>query len=607
MEFKEKPAELKLFCPECGITLPTDDPVGRDAHTLTCTSSAQEMEAQEATTPVANPRLKVVSGLLVPSDNAGVHTKQRDDGDEAMPEPDGETLVRADYQVISFLGHGGVTDTYLVRSKSLKRKLVVKMLGDAHNKNPRTSKRFRIVASKCVQLSHPNIVAVYESGQTKDGASYAVTEYIESTTLADVIKREGFLDPPEVVEVAMQICEALQYAHDNQVLHRGIKPSNIFLVNRQAGKFVAKLSDFGTSIALPHAGRETDIRPAHVREIGDPRYMSPEQCVGEKLSAASDLYSVASVMYESLCGKTPFASKNPMSTAIKQMTEEVRPMSARFKDLDIPEDLEAIVMRALAKDPRKRYQTAAEMMKDLQKFAKNKSIDRPNKAFLTAREMINKIIGRLSGSKSGRSGGLMVTLLAMAVTITSLSLLYAMDESSNQHKFNTIRQAEFSQTGPNFSVLRDRLGRELYRAPATSERALVEDAISKGVSLAGVDLSHANLVGANLDAANLSGAILTGAGLDRASLSYARLDNADLSGATLSDANLKGVVATGAKFRGANLTGALFTQAKLNGADFTRSVLFRTDFSDANATDCNFAMAQGRFVRFQNTILDGAK
>jgi serine/threonine protein kinase/uncharacterized protein YjbI with pentapeptide repeats len=617
MEFKEKSAKLKVACPACGLARSDGDVAGRDEPVCCCDVVDAELAraGNMALAGEGNPE------ETEPNEDIFLDAAGDSEGDDESKDRDftGETLVKDDFQVLSRLGQGCVTDTYLVRNKSLKRKFVLKLLVASYNKNPRTSKRFRIATTKAVQLSHPNIVSVYEADQAKDGSSYAVSEYIESATLADVIKREGFLDTHEVVETMMQACEALQYAHENKIIHRGIKPSNIFLVDRKPDKFSVKVSDFGTTVALPHAGRETHVQATHVREFGDPRYMSPEQCVGERLSPASDIYSLGCVMYEALCGKTPFASKNPMTIAVKQMTEEARPISSRFKDLDIPEDLEAIVMRALIKDPRKRYQTPAEMMKDLQRFTKHKPVTKPTEAYFATRNMLSSTIGWLSQkSESGNIQAVAAALMVVAIVLGLVAVwfLYGVNLSdpttgpipvsqnaaplpapgpawANQIASEAAKIASRigSSLTPSIVTLKDTRGRVLYSNTAPNVRTAVEEAIREHVDLAGVDLRGENLglltlKEQNFTGADFSQAFMSGCSLAGATLNHANLAGAVLNGAILSDASAPGACFAGCQLRGANMKGA-----NLEGSDFTLSRVSGTNFSEASLSKTNFSLA----------------
>jgi len=589
MEFKEKSAELKVACPVCGLARPGNDAAGKDEGVCGC-DSVRAVEEQ-------SPQLMDTSKNETPVP-VQEHDQHEEDDDAV-----GETIIKDEFQVISHLGQGCVTDAYLVRNKALKKKFVLKVLKDSYNRNPRTSKRFRLAASKASQLNHPNIVAVYEVDQNNEGSSYAVTEYIESATLADVIKREGFLDTQEIAEVMMQVCEALQFAHANKIVHRGIKPSNIFLVNRKGGKCSAKLSDFGTTVALPHAGRETHFRPSNVNEFGDPRYMSPEQCLGERLSPASDIYSLGCTMYEALCGKTPFSSKNPMTAAVKQMSEEVRPMSERFKDLDIPTDLEAIVMRALAKDARKRYQSAEEMLNDLQRFIKHK----PASMAFGLRKMWSGATAWLSEESDFRK--LQVTtasLLGVAVILGLICLwfLYAINREdlssalggSLQSATADLHTAEKQLVGgsvlsPNLITLKDTSDNVLFSSTAPSVRLAVEDALRKHISLARVDLRAQNLAalnagGADFRAANFGGAIMQGCSLEGANLNNARFDRANLNGA-----NLTGATAAYASFVGCQMRGTSLANGDFKGSDFTMSEITGVNLMQADLSSCKFSFA----------------
>jgi len=281
-----------------------------------------------------------------------------------------DVFVRDDFELVEALGTGTLAYAYRVKSKALDKDFVIKILDEKLAENPRTAKRYRLAAAAALNLSHANLAHVVESGINEAGASYVVTEYIDGQDLASVLKNEGFLDPADVIELGVQILEALDHAHQNNVMHRGVKPSNIFLCDKINGKFKVKLADIGIARAWPSGGRETRFLLLDGSEFGDPRYLSPEQLSGQTFKPSSDIYSLGCVLYEAISGKTPFNSGSRTKIAIKQLTEEARGLSERFRDLDIPYDLEAVIMKALAKEQKDRYQSAREMLEDLQKVGK---------------------------------------------------------------------------------------------------------------------------------------------------------------------------------------------------------------------------------------------
>jgi serine/threonine-protein kinase len=161
--------------------------------------------------------------------------------------------------------------------------------------------------------------------------------------------------------VFIQIAEALEYAHGEKLLHRGLKPSNIYILVSTGGRDFVKVSDFGIAKVLPNPGRETKYMTPQGEEFGNPSYMSPEQCLGGRLEARSDIYSFGCVMYECLTGKLPHTSSNPVRIAFKQVSEEARSMVERFVDLDIPPEIDNIVLTCLEKNPDDRFENVKQL------------------------------------------------------------------------------------------------------------------------------------------------------------------------------------------------------------------------------------------------------
>jgi serine/threonine-protein kinase len=220
------------------------------------------------------------------------------------------------------------------------------------------------------QLTHPNTVKVFAFGELEDdGSLYIVMEFLDGKNLNQVVRREGPLPPERAIPILVQVCGALQEAHDIGIVHRDLKPENIFLSKQGGIVDFPKVLDFGLAKVT-----ERQMQPGSIiltqegMVFGTPEFMSPEQAQGRTLDARSDIYSLAVILYELLTGKLPFSARTPMEYIQKHVTEPVIPFSERAPDKKFPAGLEAAIVRALAKKPEGRFQTAADFAEALRPF-----------------------------------------------------------------------------------------------------------------------------------------------------------------------------------------------------------------------------------------------
>jgi eukaryotic-like serine/threonine-protein kinase len=262
------------------------------------------------------------------------------------------------YQLGSLLGAGGMARVYVATDRVLERQVAVKVLSPSDAQDPLFVERFRREARAAARLSHPNIVAVFDSGCDAD-LPYLVMEYVPGQSLAQLLARQGRLAPRRAVELAIQVCGALAAAHAQGLVHRDIKPANV-LVGPDGQ---VQVTDFGIVKA---AAAATLTGTGTV--LGTAAYLSPEQAQGGPVDARSDLYGLGCVLYELLCGSPPFGSgadRSPVAIATRHVSELPEPPSAR-NPLVAPA-LEAVVLTALAKDPAQRYQSAVELQHALER------------------------------------------------------------------------------------------------------------------------------------------------------------------------------------------------------------------------------------------------
>jgi serine/threonine-protein kinase len=260
-----------------------------------------------------------------------------------------ETLAEGRYRIERALGHGGMAVVYLANDEELDRRVAVKVLAENLANDETFRARFLQEARFAGRLSHPNIVHVYDAGET-EGRPFIVMEYVPGATLAQC----ETLPPHEAVALVLQACAGLQHAHEAGLVHRDLKPANLLL--REDG--VLKIADFGIARAA-EATRLTQLGTI----LGTAAYLSPEQAAGEEVTAATDIYSLGAVLYELLTGQLPYRFESLGELALKQRDGVITPV----RDIDprVPEPVEAAVMHCLARDPQFRPASAAELAQEL--------------------------------------------------------------------------------------------------------------------------------------------------------------------------------------------------------------------------------------------------
>jgi eukaryotic-like serine/threonine-protein kinase len=261
------------------------------------------------------------------------------------------------YRIVRKLGSGGMADVYLAEDEELGRPIAIKILNDRHANDESFVERFRREAKNAAGLSHPNIVSIYDRGEA-EGTYYIAMEYLDGRSLKELVVARGPLPIPDAIDATRQVLAALRFAHRKGVVHRDIKPHNVMA--DADGRL--KVTDFG----IARAGVSQMTEAGSI--IGTAQYLSPEQARGAPVDQRSDLYSVGVVLYEMLTGTTPFSGESPVEIAMKHLSDPPRPPSVERSD--IPPDLDMIVLRALAKDPDDRFQTAEEMDAELERVSR---------------------------------------------------------------------------------------------------------------------------------------------------------------------------------------------------------------------------------------------
>ena len=260
------------------------------------------------------------------------------------------------YQIIRVIGEGGMGKVYEARHVRLSKRYAVKILHPQFNSNDQTIARFRREAEAASAIGHENILDVIDFNSTPDAVYYIVTEYLDGRSLARAFAEDGIMKVPRALTILHQMARALTAAHAHQIVHRDLKPENIFLVTRFETDDFVKVLDFGISKVRSGGDRLTQAGQI----IGTPHYMSPEQAQGElNLDHRSDVYSFGAIMYEMFTARLPYEADSVQKILVQLLTEEAPPPRTRRPDLS--EDIEAVILRCMAKDPNLRYQTMAEL------------------------------------------------------------------------------------------------------------------------------------------------------------------------------------------------------------------------------------------------------
>ncbi len=277
------------------------------------------------------------------------------------------TLLGNRYEILELVGTGGMANVYKAKCTMLNRFVAIKVLKEEFSNDQEFLKRFSIESQASAGLSHSNVVSVYDVGE-QENIHYIVMEYVDGITLKEYLEEKGALPFDEALDFSVQIASALNHAHRKGIVHRDIKPQNIILTKDKQ----LKVTDFGIARAASTYTMKVDDSG-----FGSAHYCSPEQASGRYTDEKADIYSMGVVMYEMFTGKLPFESENSVSVAIKHIQEE--PVSPREVNPEIPEAVEAVILKAMAKEQSERFQTAGEMLIELNYVNNTNKIKKENK------------------------------------------------------------------------------------------------------------------------------------------------------------------------------------------------------------------------------------
>ncbi|HEY0481784.1 MAG TPA: protein kinase [Kofleriaceae bacterium] len=310
------------------------------------------------------PRFKALSASEDPSEALELLRAPRGNEYDKLV---GQTLDGR-YYVEKKIGEGGMGVVFSARHAVIERPLAIKVLKREAMRDTATIRRFVQEAKAASRIGHPNIVDVTDFGTTPDGMTYSVMEFVPGQTLGTAIRHAAPFPPVRAVRITAQIARALAAAHDKGIVHRDLKPENVFLLDRDGRPDFVKIVDFGIAKVTPPPGKTNEPRLTRAGSVfGTPEYMAPEQAAGRSdTDGRVDIYALGVILYEMICGRVPHRGDSMVRTLAMQMLDPIEPPSKVRPDLPIAPELEAIVMRALAKKREQRYQTMGELLEALE-------------------------------------------------------------------------------------------------------------------------------------------------------------------------------------------------------------------------------------------------
>lgn len=485
------------------------------------------------------------------------------------------------------LAEGATGVVYSAKSDEDESKVAIKIYKRELISDSDSAKRFEREVKALGQINHPNIAQIITSGQTTSGQAYIVMELVDGASIRTLLETEGVFEPIRAVKVTREICRALEALHAQEIVHRDLKPNNIILDSNN----IAKIVDFGIAKLLNSSG---DTITQYGSILGTPAYMSPEQCLGQRVDERSDVYSVGCTLFEMLTGMKAFESQTAMEALAKQIDEDRSHLEKPLAAAGAPKDLRAIILKCLQREPDGRYKNVAELSHDLGAFQLGHPLTFAHK---------NKSAGSVHDFKKLNLEKIrpywQIIACCAAFLLAASVIRFNLESLKQDHSYSP----EVNHRNETPFVIRNRKTLEpLYSDPKcfTPKDTLVS-ALKRHA-----DLQYADLSGRELSNCNLDGINLANADLSRANLSYSSLQNADLHGAFLRYTNFEQANLRRADLSASILDGANLRQASARYASFMGADLSRADLSDGNFQETNFRNSNMYVTQLRGATLMGA-
>lgn len=335
------------------------------------------------------------------------------------------------YEILGKIGEGGMGTVYKVRDRILEKVFAIKMVRDELLADKAYVKRFEQEAQGAIGLTHPNIVSVYGHRLNPDGKPYLVMDFYEGESLGQLLEREKRLDVDKLIEIFVQVADALNHAHAKGIVHRDLKPNNILLIRNPDGRLTVKVLDFGIAkIIMASGGATTQGMTQEQQVLGSPFYMSPEQCRADKLDARADIYSLGCVMFEVLSGKPPYHAESPIHTLMRHVSADVPYLDV---ELGLPQEIKQVVAYCMQKNPADRYQSMQELKEDLERV---ESGGTPRCAAKLKKLVGRTAYGTVSSTPSGAFGTKM-KYLSLIVLVVVLGVGFATWKTASTSSLQT--------------------------------------------------------------------------------------------------------------------------------------------------------------------------
>jgi serine/threonine-protein kinase len=352
------------------------------------------------------------------------------------------SILAERYEVVETLGEGGMGCVYKVRHRQIGRIYAVKVMWRSKDYNERDYKRFLQEAKIAGSFTHANLASVYDYGETADGYAFMVMDYVDGISLAELLGQDRLIELNRAVNIFIQICAGLHYAHEKGLIHRDIKPSNIMVVQEGDHEHV-KIVDFGiTKVLSTTIDTEKDLTRAG-EIFGSPFYISPEQCVGDEVDTRSDIYSLGCLMYQVLTGHKPFDGESAVETIIAHLHSAPHTFEEVCPDLKLPRRIEEIVLKCMERVPRDRYQSLSEVAVDLKDFARSPAHEGYDRKELIAAKAAQDLSGKEATTSQKRITALAV-IPAIAMTLGIVTFVFCKGMWTVNHADTAAPQA--SQT-----------------------------------------------------------------------------------------------------------------------------------------------------------------